>query len=351
MLFPASEDSLGQGFATWVSLHAMNKFYPEWHVWDEFIANDMARGFGLDGLRSSHPIELQIKPGEEGEALDDISYQKGSAVLRMISAFMGEDVFLAGVASYINKFAYSSTYTKDLWESLTEHADTDINKLMNPWVVQTGYPVVIVEEEPSSNGKGIKIKLTQHRYLKTNDATSAEDSIWPLALNVFTSQKVDVPLFTTRETEFTLDSDSYKINRSHTGFYRTLYPPQRFEALKQLAISGNLEISDRAGLISDLGALVIAGYVKTSVLLDWVEGLKQDESTVVWTTMLAQLDAARKAWRFGDESVSFAESVTVQYADSTRFERNFNHTKKIWLSTCSSRKAAGLSMMEIHLWT
>lgn len=36
--------------------------YPEYKIWLHFVNDEMAPGFGLDALRSSHPIEVCIFP-------------------------------------------------------------------------------------------------------------------------------------------------------------------------------------------------------------------------------------------------------------------------------------------------
>ena len=48
------------------------------------------------------------------------------------------------LASYIKKYAYSNAKTEDLWAALEEGSDEPVNKLMNSWTKQKGYPVVSV---------------------------------------------------------------------------------------------------------------------------------------------------------------------------------------------------------------
>lgn len=88
---------LNEGFATWMSWYSCNEFYPEWKVWETFVIDTLQGAMGLDGLRSSHPIEVPVHRAEDiNQIFDAISYSKGSAVLRMISKYIGEDVFIEG---------------------------------------------------------------------------------------------------------------------------------------------------------------------------------------------------------------------------------------------------------------
>ncbi|KAF8944787.1 hypothetical protein BGZ52_010284, partial [Haplosporangium bisporale] len=78
---------LNEGFATWVGNLAVSKFFPEWDNWSYFIADGFQMGLALDGLRSSHPIEVPCKhPHEIHQIFDAISYYKGASCIRMLSS-------------------------------------------------------------------------------------------------------------------------------------------------------------------------------------------------------------------------------------------------------------------------
>ena len=60
----------------------------------------------------------------------------------MLSLFFGNQ---RSLASYIKKFACSNAKTEDLWAALEEGSDEPVNKLMNSWTRQKGYPVITIE--------------------------------------------------------------------------------------------------------------------------------------------------------------------------------------------------------------
>lgn len=51
------------------------------------------------------------------------------------------------LASYIKKYACSNARTEDLWSVLQEESGEPVNKLMNSWTKQKGYPVLSVKLE------------------------------------------------------------------------------------------------------------------------------------------------------------------------------------------------------------
>ena len=85
-----------------MSWYSCNVFYPEWKVWQSYVTDSLQGALGLDSLRSSHPIEVPVKRADEvNQIFDAISYMKGSSVIRMVSKYLGEDVFMQGIRDYL----------------------------------------------------------------------------------------------------------------------------------------------------------------------------------------------------------------------------------------------------------
>ncbi|KAI9751636.1 MAG: hypothetical protein M4579_005983 [Chaenotheca gracillima] len=294
---------LNEGFATWMSWYSCNIFYPEWKVWQSFVTDNLQSALSLDSLRSSHPIEVPVKRADEiNQIFDAISYSKGSCVLRMISKYLGEDTFIEGIRRYLKKHAYGNTQTGDLWAALSDASGKDVQKVMDIWTKNVGYPVVSVTEDESSNSVHVK----QNRFLRTADVKPEEDkTLYPVFLGLRTKKGVDEDVtLSGRETDIKLPNlDFFKFNADHSGLYRTSYTPARLEKLGQAAKDGLLTVEDRAGMIADAGALAASGYQKTSGLLSLLKGFDTETEFVVWDEILTRIASIRNAWMFGDEKV------------------------------------------------
>ena len=291
---------LNEGFATWMSMFGIERFYPDWKVWPRFVATELQAALILDSLRSSHPIEFRVEPGQEGEVFDAISYQKGSSVIRAISDYLGEDIFLAGVQIYLERYAFGTTHTDDLWRALQEASGLNIKKLMDIWVLEQGYPVLTVTEDPKAD----KISVTQNRFLGTADVQPEDDKVlYPVPLNVRTKAGLSKVILKGRSCTFDMSPDFYKINSDQIGFYRTLYPPNRLQKLAVTAKDGFLSIEDTIGIIADTGALISVGHGSSSTLLSLVEEFEFEDEYLTWKTMTAQLDSLRAAWLFEPQEV------------------------------------------------
>ncbi|KAF2793513.1 aminopeptidase-like protein [Melanomma pulvis-pyrius CBS 109.77] len=292
-----SELWLNEGFATWVGWLAIDHLYPEWNVWGQFVTESVQTAFQFDALRFSHPIEVPVYDGlEVDQIFDHISYLKGSSVIRMLSAHLGEKIFLQGVADYLKAHQYSNATTNDLWSALSKASGQDVNSFMDFWIRKIGFPVVTIAEEPG------QISLRQQRFLLSGDAKPEEDeTVWwiPLGLHTGTSASTaslhKIGALTKKEdTIRDIDETFYQINKNLTGFYRTNYPPARLAKLGEAR--HHLTVEDKIGLVGDAYANSVAGYGSTAGLLALVERFQDESEYLVWSQILTTLGSVRSVF-------------------------------------------------------
>jgi aminopeptidase N len=210
---------------------------------------------------------------EVDQIFDHISYLKGSSVIRMLSAHLGNETFLLGVSNYLKAHKFSNATTNDLWSALSEASGKDVNTFMDPWIRKIGFPVVTIAEEPGQIG------VRQSRFLLTGDVKPEEDeTTWWIPLGLKTaadSADIKTAAFTSKEeTIRNIDESFYKINTNQTGFYRTNYPPARLTKLGEAR--AQLSTEDRIGLIGDAAALAQSGNGTTASLLALLELFKDE---------------------------------------------------------------------------
>ncbi|KAE8446421.1 hypothetical protein EG329_012026 [Mollisiaceae sp. DMI_Dod_QoI] len=291
---------LNEGFATWVGWLATDHIHPDWHVWPQFVSEGMQTAFTLDSLRSSHPIEVPVKDAlDVDQIFDHISYLKGSSVIRMLAAHLGQDTFLKGVSTYLKSYAYRNAKTTDLWSALSQASGQDVPALMDPWIQKMGFPVLTVGEEPGQIG------VKQSRYLSTGDVKPEDDTTtwWvPLGFEGKLGAKdvTSIALLKKEDIVREVDDSYYKINKDNSGFYRTNYPPARLAKLGTQ--TDRLTISDKIGLVGDAGALAMSGQAATPGLLAFVEGFQSETNHLVWSQVLGSLATVKSV---------FAEDATI----------------------------------------
>jgi aminopeptidase 2 len=128
---------LNESFADWAELYAWETLEPSWQMWQKYASAGYQEALTLDGNPASHPIEMPVnKATEIAQIFDDISYDKGCAVLRMISRHLGIEVFVKGVQKYLKRAAYGNSLTSDLWDALSEVSGQNVHEIMGTWTKQ-----------------------------------------------------------------------------------------------------------------------------------------------------------------------------------------------------------------------
>lgn len=295
---------LNEGFATWVGWLASDFLFPEWDIWTEFVVDDCQAGLSLDGLRSSHPIEVPVKnPDEIGQIFDSISYSKGASLIRQLVAFLTEDTFRTGLRAYLKKHKYGNARTQDLWASLAEASRQPVDRIMHAWTRVMGYPVLNVQCEEKDGA--LELHLSQSRFLKSGDLKPEEDqTLWSIPLRLGTNKsfeptaKPSDDLMTEKEQIIKVDADIeyFKFNVQQAGFYRVNYPVNWLERLGEAVAAGKIPAADRIGMVSDAFALSVAGVLPVTCVLDLLKNFKDESDFLVWSEISARLSGVLSVW-------------------------------------------------------
>jgi puromycin-sensitive aminopeptidase len=259
---------LNEGFASYIEYLAVDKMFPKWDIWTQFMTSDLNVALRLDSLASTHPIEVEVhNPDEIGEIFDEVSYSKGASIIRMLANYLGEKDFRDGLRYYLKKHSYKNTETIHLWQAFEKVSKKPVAKMMRNWTSKPGYPVVKVN---TINGK---INFFQNRFFaspisaqKTKDKT-----------------KWEIPII----------FKNNKANLGETGFYRTAYDKELLGKLVKPIQNKKLDAGDRLGVIRDLFALAEAGVVPTTDVLEFLSAYKNEDNYTVWleiATGLARLE-------------------------------------------------------------
>lgn len=259
---------LNEGYASFVEFLCVNHLFPEYDIWTQFVTDMYTRALELDCLKNSHPIEVPVgHPSEIDEIFDEISYNKGASVIRMLHHYIGDEDFRKGMNIYLTRHQYKNTSTEDLWTALQEASSKPVAEVMSTWIKQMGFPVVKVK---SAVQKGNSRVLTLEQEKFCADGGTPENAIiWMIPINISTpkSKNAYSTVLDKKKMEITLNDvgadDWVKINPGTIGCYRTQYPPEMLEQFIPAIKNKSLPPLDRLGLLDDLFALVQAGQTST----------------------------------------------------------------------------------------
>ncbi|XP_013146811.1 PREDICTED: aminopeptidase M1 isoform X2 [Papilio polytes] len=281
---------LNEGYASFVEFLCVNHLFPDYDIWTQFVTETYIRALELDCLKNSHPIEVPVgHPSEIDEIFDDISYNKGASVIRMLHRYIGDDDFRKGMNIYLTRHQYKNTFTEDLWAALEEASKKPVGAVMSTWTKQMGFPVVQVCSE--QRGANRILKLTQQKFCA--DGSQGDDTLWMIPITISTQEQPSKVALSTvldkRSQEVVLENVAetswVKLNPGTVGYYRTRYPPKMLEQLVTAIRDGSLPPLDRLGLLDDCFALVQAGHTQTAESLKLMEAFVNEDNFTVWSTI------------------------------------------------------------------
>ena len=110
---------------------------------EAWVDSTMARklwGHSAERAPSRHPVAGS--PAETAQAalnnFDGIAYAKGSAVLRQLIAYIGDDAFVAGVRDYLGRLAFGNGALADFLEAMERASGRDLREWSRVWLETEG---------------------------------------------------------------------------------------------------------------------------------------------------------------------------------------------------------------------
>ena len=272
---------LNEGFASYIEFLAVDKIYPHMDIWDQFMSHEHGVALRLDGLLNTHPIEVEVHhPDEIGEIFDEVSYSKGSSVIRMLADFLGEKDFRDGLRYYLKKHSYKNTETIHLWEAFEKVSKKPVSQMMKNWTGRGGFPVVTA----SLDATNTKLEINQERFFVSpiSKNKAKDKTIWNVPMIINTEGNVHKTLLTSKRTKLIAPNTGWlKINDGESGFFRTSYSKELLEKLRSPILEKKIPHLDRLGIVRDLFALSEAGVIPTVNALEFLSAYKNEDSYIV----------------------------------------------------------------------
>lgn len=265
---------LNESFATFMATKFVDKFYPEWDLWDQFVEDAMNVAMGLDSLKTTHPIDVKVNsPAEIREIFDAISYDKGGNVLRMLEHYVGEPNFQKGLKKYLSDFKYKNAEGQDLWNAIGKASGMPVTSMINTWLKQPGFPLVEVNQD------GNTLNLKQKRYLLEPDKKFSK-GLWSIPLSLGLETEISKKLFNKKSMSVKLPKNTlgFVANYGRKGFYRVKYDEGILLDLKMLVDEKRIPAIDRWAIQNDLFSLCVSGDEQVRNYLDFSDAYFDEDS-------------------------------------------------------------------------
>lgn len=323
---------LNEGFATFISYKGVDAVHPSWDVENQFVYRLITGVLEKDAVTSSHPIVVPVSnPNEISEIFDEISYNKGSAVIRMLESFMGPEDFSKGVHNYLISRKYKNAVTLDLWKELecSSSKDLHITTIMNTWTRQMGLPYVSVKRLDTNSSL---YEVSQQRFLLNPEAAanltndSAFRYMWEIPLTFKTSGKnhgmhwLKTNVSEIVDVRLHKSSGWVKFNTDFKGYYLVQYDEDDLGLLSEVLFENHKKLSpaDRAELILETFLLARAGITPYSSAMELTEYLQKERHFI---PLLAASRALRHiAMCLRDDNEQQLFLMYVQFISEGAFE-------------------------------
>jgi aminopeptidase N len=308
---------LNESFASWRGAKETDLRNPQWK-WLELQDGSKESAMRSDARVASHPIQQHVANElQAANAFDEITYNKGEAVLRMLEAFLGPDVFRDGVRRYMQAHAFSNTTAFDLWTALSAASGRDVGKIAAGWTEQMGFPLLKVTASCDAGGKR-ELTFSQSRFLLHGADSSGVR--WHVPLRIRSGAAGEPRSLLVTSDGQTSDagncSEPLSVNADALGFYRVAYDPATLAT--NTHSFATLPDGDKIALLDDEWALVLSENEQLAAYLALASAMGHDSDTRAWVQIagaLGSIEYDERGSAGREPFAAFARSIVRPMAD------------------------------------
>ena len=274
---------LNEGFASWMANKIVNQYHPEWKMNIDEL-NGYQGAMNTDALVSSRKVRQEIKSNDDiANAFDDITYNKGSALLNMFESYVGPDTFQSRIQQYLQKYSWGNATSAQFLAAISG-GNPVTGQAFSTFLEQAGVP--LITPKLKCDGQNIQLDLTQQRFLP-HGSQGSSNQLWSIPVcakypgagglqrTCTLMQKKSEPMALAKAAE--CPAWVY-VNADQAGYYRVLYDENmRNSILKEVS---SLTLPERVGMIGDIAAFT-SGYVPLGTALALAPAFARDSSGAV----------------------------------------------------------------------
>ena len=231
----------------------------------------------------THPIVQPILTVDQAsQAFDNITYDKGAAVITMINAYVGRDAFREGRAALHACARFWQHRRQRSLGVMQQAAGKPILDIEHDLTRQEGVPLIRV-----APGRTATI-LSEGRFAadpRPSPRRRPQAWLLPVAVENLDNAKSQIKLLRA-PASFEIPAPVL-VNAGQTTYARVLYAKPAMDALAGRMAA--LLPADQFGLLSDSLALGLAGYAPASNVLALAKAVPVDADPIVWQGVISVL--------------------------------------------------------------
>jgi alanyl aminopeptidase len=270
---------LNESFAEWLAIRTVEAWRPQLQLKVQSLG-PAHRAMDDDSLVSSRTVRHPLEKMEEViDQFDDLTYQKGSAVLAMFEAWLGPDSFRSGVHEYMTAHAHGTGGTSDLLASLAKASGKPVIPAFESFLNQAGVPLISVKV--ACEPKAARLELRQQRWLPVGSKADAartwavpfcarwgEGKTQGSGCTLLEAESATLPIASGTCPDWVFP------NPAAAGYYRWSLEVSQLSKLK--AKGAQLTVVERLSVANNLSAAVRSAAVLLADAMPLLEWLAQD---------------------------------------------------------------------------
>ncbi|MDO4680941.1 MAG: M1 family metallopeptidase [Aerococcus sp.] len=269
---------LNESFANMMEYVAVDAIEPDWHIWELFQTSEAPAALQRDATDGVQSVHVDVNDPAEIDSLFDgaIVYAKGSRLLVMVRALIGDDALREGLKHYFAAHQYNNAVGSDLWQALGKSSKLDIGAIMNSWLEQPGYPVLNVSVKDGN------LTIEQQQFFIGEG--EEVNRLWQVPLHANFDQAPQ--LLTEKVTTIGNYQDlrqqtnqPLRFNVGNTSHVVVNYAPELLQDI--LEDADNLTPIDQLQLLQDLRLLADSGMTSYAELIPLLETFSSSTATIV----------------------------------------------------------------------
>ncbi|XP_062985565.1 aminopeptidase Q-like [Elgaria multicarinata webbii] len=227
-----------------------------------------------------------------------VTYTKGAAIVRMLSSFMTERLFIKALNSYLNAFSFSNAVQDDLWNHIQKVIDEQndlqlpapVKVIMDSWTCQKGFPFLTVN---FSTGN-----ISQEKFYPEKGINNTNKS-WMIPISWIKNGVIQPLVWLDKGSKVFPEmkiSDSEHdwiiLNVNVTGYYRINYDQMHWRRLAKVLESDPkvIPVVNRLHLMTEAFRLRGYNYTEYGTPLYLTKYLEKEDDISVWTEALHFLE-------------------------------------------------------------
>ncbi|XP_068142194.1 LOW QUALITY PROTEIN: aminopeptidase Ey [Drosophila tropicalis] len=285
-----AESWIFDGLTAYLSIQLVNQLVPmsgynqtrllDLSLWVK-QEDSMSQAVALKGLHTNKQQE-------------SLRVSKLCLLLNMMNSFIGLKVMETGLKAFWLKYANTTATGMQLWTELQEAArrahllprGIDLNHVMDSWLNQQGYPLLVVNRNYEDN----TVTITQQRYTAV---TLPSNPCWWIPITYITQRdRTPHQEWLSCDDNVSHPDEWILINVNGSNLQRTLYDLKNWAKLHQVLSTDIEQIPpiNRAHLVDDALNLAWHGMLPYSVALSIVGYLTNETNHYVWQVAIYNLE-------------------------------------------------------------